>query len=136
MSVGVLLITHGRLGADLLAIAREIFGGDTQVRVDALAVENDAPLEPLLERAERLVQRLDDGSGILVLTDIYGATPANLAQGLARRHGPLKVVAGVNLPMLVRAMNYARLDLDAVEQKAHSGGRGGILCCPKPEDGA
>jgi mannose PTS system EIIA component len=134
MSIGLLLITHGRLGIDLLATAREIFG-NPQVRADALEVKNDAPLEPLLEQAERLADRLDDGSGLLVLTDLYGATPANLAQRLAQRHRTSRVVAGINLPMLVRAMNYAALDLDALEQKAHSGGRDGVLCCPRPEQG-
>lgn len=134
MSVGLLLITHCRLGPDLLAVARSIYC-DPQVRAEALDVENDAPLAPLLEEAARLADRLDDGGGVLVLTDIYGATPANLALALARRHRHSKVLAGVNLPMLIRAMNYAGLTLDAVVDKAQAGGRNGVLCCPDANDG-
>ena len=134
MSVGLLLITHCRLGPDLLAVARGIYC-DPQVRAEALDVENDAPLAPLLEQAERLADRLDDGGGVLVLTDIYGATPANLALALSRRHRHSKVLAGVNLTMLIRAMNYAGLTLDAVVDKAQTGGRNGVLCCPDASDG-
>ncbi len=130
MSVGLLLITHRPLGADLLRIANAIFGG-CPTPAEALEVENDSPCELVLAEAERLAQRLDSGDGVLVLTDIYGATPARLAAALLEHPGR-RLLAGVNLPMVVRALNYAGLDLDAVAAKALAGGRDGVRTCPAP----
>ncbi|MGE5152800.1 MAG: PTS sugar transporter subunit IIA [Bdellovibrio bacteriovorus] len=134
MSVGVLLITHGSLGSELLRIATGIFG-TCPTRADALEVENDAPCDPLLEEAQRRVNGLDEGDGVLVLTDFYGSTPANLAVDLGQRHPRVRVLAGVNLPMLVRALSYASLDLDQTADKALQGGREGVLrCAPRPDE--
>jgi len=130
VSVGILLITHSPLGADLLRIATGIFGA-CPAPAEALEVENDAPCDPLLAHAERLVSRLDTGDGVLVLTDIYGSTPANLAVDLLGRRERIRVLAGVNLPMLVRALNYAELDLDSVAEKALTGGRDGVCLCAR-----
>ncbi len=128
MSVGILLITHGALGSELLRIASGIFG-TCPARADALGVENDAPCDPLLEDAEQRAARLDEGDGVLVLTDLYGSTPANLAVALRDRRDRVRVLAGVNLPMLVRALSYTALDLDQLVEKALMGGRDGVLLC-------
>ena len=68
---------------------------------------------------------------MLVLTDMYGSTPSNIAVGL-QREGRVDVVAGVNLPMLVRVLNYPFLDLATLAAKALSGGRDGIMPCKRP----
>lgn len=128
MSVGILLITHGTLGRELLQIANGIFG-TCPTRADTLGVANDAPCEPLLQDAERRAAHLDEGDGVLVLTDLYGSTPANLAMALHGRRDHTRVLSGVNLPMLVRALSYATLDLDALVDKALAGGRDGVLVC-------
>jgi mannose PTS system EIIA component len=128
VSVGVLLVTHQTLGSALLRVASGIFGR-CPVNAEALEVENDAPCDIRLDEARRLVARLDTGDGVLVLTDIYGSTPANLARDLLAGPGRVRVLAGVNLPMLVRALNYAGLDLDSVVEKALVGGRDGVLPC-------
>lgn len=132
MSVGLLLITHHPLGADLLRVATGIFG-TCPTRVEALEVENDAPCDLMLAQAEQMAGRLDAGDGVLVLTDIYGATPARLAGALLARRRHLRVLAGVNLPMVVRALNYAALELDVVTEKALAGGRDGVCICPEPD---
>jgi len=131
MSVGLLLITHRPLGADLLRVATAIFG-TCPTRVEALEVENDAPCDLMLAQAEQLAQQLDTGDGVLVLTDIYGATPARLAGALLAHPHRRRVLAGVNLPMVVRALNYAGLDLETVAAKALAGGRDGVCVCPAP----
>lgn len=128
MSVGILLVTHQLLGTALLRVANGIFG-TCPTRAEALEVENDAPCEVLLAHAQGLLDRLDTGDGVLVLTDIYGSTPANLARDLLDGSRQVRLVAGVNLPMLVRALSYAGLDLDAVADKALTGGRDGVLLC-------
>lgn len=128
MSVGILLVTHQSLGSALLRVACGIFG-TCPANADSLEVENDAPCEDLLARARGLVERLDTGDGVLVLTDIYGSTPANLARDLLDGPRRVRLLAGVNLPMLVRALSYASLDLDSVVEKAMVGGRDGVLLC-------
>jgi PTS system ascorbate-specific IIA component len=128
MSVGILLVTHQSLGTALLRVACGIFG-TCPTRAEALEVENDAPCEVRLGEAQRLIERLDTGDGVLVLTDIYGSTPANLARDLLDGTTRVRLVAGVNLPMLVRALSYAGLDLDSVMEKALVGGRDGVLPC-------
>ena len=80
----------------------------------------------LLPQAKKLVASLDQGEGVLVLTDIYGATPANLACKLIVA-GRVEVVTGVSLPMLVRALTYRERSLATMASKAVSGGRDGVL---------
>ena len=132
MTVGILLITHRPLAADLLRIASDIFQRRLS-DVEALDVVNDTPCERLVAESLDLVDRLDSGAGVLVLTDIYGATPANVALKLCAQRPRVRVIGGVNLPMLLKALNYASLDLDALAEKALQGGRDGVRAC-EPQD--
>lgn len=132
MSVGLLLITHRPLAGDLLGIASQILG-HVPLGVACCEVVNDTPPEVLIEQCQALAARLDQGEGILVLTDLYGSTPANVARALLDRLIRVRVVAGLNLPMLLRALNYADLELDALAAKALEGGRDGVRSCePSP----
>lgn len=97
-------------------------------------VIDDMPCEALLEQALHRLETLDQGEGVLVLTDLYGSTPANVAVALLGEYGRLRVIAGVNLPMLLRALNYASSDLDTVAEKALQGGRGGVLLCSQLDE--
>ncbi|MBK5967237.1 MULTISPECIES: PTS sugar transporter subunit IIA [Thiorhodovibrio] len=127
MTVSVLVITHNQIGAELLGTARRMFG-DCPVAASAIDVtEYDDP-DQLHQRATRLADELDDGSGVLILTDLFGSTPSNVANSIRRGH-QVRVLAGVNLPMLVRTLNYHWLDLPAITEKALSGGREGVLLC-------
>lgn len=132
MSVGILLMTHSPLAGDLLRIAGEILGGRPE-SAEALEVVNDTPCEALVDASLRLADDLDDGDGVLILTDVYGATPANVALALSERRPHTRVLAGVNLPMLLRALNYAKLDLDTVVDRALEGGRNGVRLCEPHE---
>nr|WP_209262426.1 PTS fructose transporter subunit IIA [Thiorhodococcus minor] len=125
-------MTHGPLAGDLLRIAGEILGGRPE-KAEALEVINDTPRETLVDRSLRLADGLDDGDGVLILTDVYGATPANVALTLSERRPRTRVLAGVNLPMLLRALNYAKLDLDTVVDRALEGGRNGVRLCEPRE---
>ena len=73
----------------------------------------------------RLLADLDDGDGVLILTDIYGATPSNIACAL-HSGGGSRVVSGLNLPMLIRAFNYPDDDLTGLVERAREGGTRGI----------
>lgn len=123
--VGILIIAHGTLGDSLIHCASHVFGGP-QPQLHQLGVTvNDDP-NRLLPQVRELISELDDGSGVLVLTDIYGATPSNLTCRLIEP-GKVECVAGVNLPMLVRAITYRNEPLATVAEKAVSGGREGVV---------
>ncbi|RNE91651.1 PTS sugar transporter subunit IIA [Marichromatium sp. AB31] len=132
MSIGLLLITHQPLGGDLLRIASAILGTEPAA-TEALELVNDRPCECMLREALDCVDRLDQGGGVLVLTDLYGATPANIALALHEQRRQVRVISGVNLPMLLRALNYAELDLDSVAEKALEGGREGVIRCQEQD---
>ena len=125
MSVGILLVTHNRIGHELLETARETLGF-CPVQTRTLEVAPDGDPADLTERAMDLVALLDDGDGVLVLTDCYGSTPSNVASRLARDRR-IMVIAGVNLPMLLRVFNYPGLALTDMADKARTGGRDGVI---------
>ena len=97
--IGVLIVSHGRLAEELLAAAKTIAGDLPRFR--ALALDWSVGFEEAKRRIAGAATDLDDGSGVLVLTDMYGDTPSNAAVALYRP-GALEVVSGVNLPMVVR----------------------------------
>jgi PTS system ascorbate-specific IIA component len=127
VSVSLLLITHGRIGTVLLQSALDIVG-TCPLPALSLAAPSGCDPERVLEQAAQATRQLDRGDGVLVLTDMFGATPSNIACRLHDLHR-VRVVSGVNLPMLIRVLNYADLDLDELAAKAVSGGREGVLSC-------
>jgi PTS system mannose-specific IIA component len=129
MSVGVLLVTHGKLGHLLLETMTDMLG-PLPLETDVLEVRRVQATDVLLRQGARMIERLDKGSGVLLLTDAYGSTPANIANQLGV-DTPTLVVAGVNLPMLVRVFNYPALALDAMARAAVEGGQKGITLCPR-----
>lgn len=130
MSVGLLLVTHGRIGHLLLETMGDMLG-ELPIRADVLEVRRVQATEVLLRQGLRMIERLDGGDGVLMLTDAYGSTPANIANRLAAESSGTRVVAGLNLPMLVRVFNYPALSLDAMAKTAVEGGQKGITLCPR-----
>ncbi len=129
MTIGLLLVTHNQIGSDLLATATSMLGM-CPLATEVLSVAQNSDPHALLVKARQLVRELDQGEGVLVLTDIYGSTPSNIACGLLDSGHPVKAVAGLNLPMLIRILNYPRLNLTEIADKALSGGKDGVLSCP------
>ena len=125
MTVGLLLISHEGLGAALLECSRVALGC-CPLPVSMLYASRDCDPSKLLKEAEAQVAALDTGGGVLVLTDLYGATPCNIAARLLA-NPRIRVVSGMNLPMLIRVLNYPNLDLDALADKAVSGGQDGVM---------
>ncbi|MDQ2915658.1 MAG: PTS fructose transporter subunit IIA [Pseudomonadota bacterium] len=123
--IGVLIVAHGALGASLVDAITHVLGArPPQFDVFPVVAEDD-PLV-LLPKASEAVAALDTGEGVAVLADLYGATPCNLAVKLASP-GRVEVIAGVNLPMLVRAFTYRTKGMDTLVKKAISGGCEGVL---------
>lgn len=125
MSVGVLLVTHGNLGSELIATAEGILGM-CPLQTEFLSIPSDVDIEAAKTRAAKLCAQLDEGDGVLILTDMYGSTPSNIVNQLLQRD-KVAVISGVNQPMLIRVMNYPALDLQEMIIKAISGGHDGIV---------
>ena len=126
MACGILLITHPGVGSSLLAVATTLLR-NLPLQADAFEVPFDADLEQLLPAASAALRRVDSGEGVLVLTDLYGASPSNLAAQVARLGTPVRRVAALSLPMLLRVMNYPEQGLDALPATAAAGTRNGAI---------
>ncbi len=126
--IGILLVSHGAFGESLIHCASHVLGKrPLYVRQLGVTVHDDP--DEILPTAEDLIRFLDQGQGVLVMTDIYGATPSNIASRLLRA-GRVEGIAGVNLPMLIRALTYREEPLEAVVAKALSGGSEGVMRMP------
>lgn len=123
--IGVLLISHGAIGETLLASAEAILG-KKQAQVATLGVSRSDDPDKVLARARGLATQLDSGAGVLVLTDMFGATPCNVAARLLA-DGRIEGVSGVSLPMLVRVLSGRNGSLPAAVQRALSGGAEGVV---------
>ena len=123
--IGILIVAHGAFGEALIHSASHVLGKrPLRVRQVGVTVHDDP--EAILPQAQDLVRQLDEGDGVLVLTDIYGATPGNIALRLLVP-GRVEGVSGVNLPMLVRALTYREQGLAITVEKALSGGTEGVI---------
>jgi mannose PTS system EIIA component len=133
--IGILIIAHGTLAESLIHCASHVLG-KRPMRVRQLGVTIHDDPAAILPQAQDLVAHLDDGNGVLILTDIYGATPCNLASKLLQP-GRVEGIAGVSLPMLIRALTYRDKPLEQMLAKAISGGRDGVVRMPQqPEHGS
>jgi len=127
MSVGLLLITHRNIATSLLDSAKQMLDS-CPLATRALEVPLDYPVDDILKSAKKHILHLDMGDGVLILTDIYGATPANICKQLCKDNTNI-LVTGINLPMLIRILNYPQLSKEELALKAVSGGQDGILLC-------
>ena len=123
MKVGILLVTHSDIGKQLLLTATSVFGKNP-FQVELLSVDNYDQPSDVKELAEKYVKFLDNGAGVLVLTDIIGTTPSNIASSI--NHDRIKVVAGLNLSMILNVFNYPENSLDQLSIKALEGGIQGV----------
>lgn len=126
MAVGVLLVTHEGIGTAMIAVASRLLR-KLPLQAVVFEVPFDADPAALLPQASAALRRADAGDGVLVLTDLYGASPANLAQQLARLGTPVRRVSALSLPMLLRVMNYAEQGLDDLPAVAAAGTRNGAI---------
>jgi PTS system ascorbate-specific IIA component len=131
--IGVLIVTHGSIGEALLTSATQILGTPPP-QVATLSVWRQDDPDDLVLRARELLEGLDAGEGVLVLTDIFGATPGNVVSRLLE-DGRIEGVSGVSLPMLLRVVTGRNGSLSDAVQRALSGGAEGVVhmnsdrCC-------
>lgn len=123
--IGILLITHSTFGESLIQNVCHVLNRRPPLIAQLGVAAQDDPLD-ILPLAKLLLGEVDGGNGVLVMTDIFGATPANLALKLLEP-GRIEGVAGVSLPMLLRALTYREKSMDVMMQKAISGARDGVI---------
>ncbi len=126
--IGLLIISHGTLGESLIHCASHMLN-KRPPRLRQLGVTAQDDPGQLVPQARKMVKELDEGDGVLVLTDMYGGSPSNIAAKLVIP-GKIEAVAGVNLPMLIRALTYRDKSLQMMITKAISGGCEGVLRVP------
>lgn len=123
--IGILLITHDTLGESLIQCVCHVLNRRPDQLMQLGVAAGDDPKD-LLPLASQLLALVDKGEGVLILTDIYGATPSNLAAKLLDA-GRIEGLAGINLPMLLRAISYRDKGMEMLLARATGGGRDGVL---------
>ena len=126
MSVGVLLITHDGIGSVHRTVAERLLG-QFSLSVGVFELHYDIVPDDALAQASAALRKVDSGDGVLLLTDLYGASPSRLAQRLAQLGTPVRRVSGLALPMLLRVLNHAECTLDELARVAISGARNGVV---------
>ncbi len=126
--IGILLITHGSFGESLIQNVCHVLNKRPPLIAQLGVAAQDDPLD-VLPLARMLMKEVDGGEGVLLMTDVFGATPANLALKLLEP-GHVEGVSGVNLPMLLRALTYREKGMETMLQKAVSGARDGVVKLP------
>lgn len=124
MSVGILIISHDGIGPALLGTATLMLDG-CPLQTRLLTASRDCDPDQLMEDTVEQIKNLNAGEGVLILTDLFGSTPCNIAQKLTSQK-QVEVVSGLNLSMLIRVFNYPQLTLLELSEKAVSGGQDGI----------
>jgi PTS system ascorbate-specific IIA component len=127
--IGILIVSHGAFGESLIHSASHVLGKrPLYLRQLGITVHDDP--DAMVPVAEDLIRFLDQGAGVLVMSDIYGATPSNIAARLLKP-GRVEGIAGVNLPMLIKALSYREEALAVALTKAMAGGGEGICLIPQ-----
>ena len=123
--IGILIISHGDLGNSLIHCANHVMGEKPEHLIHLGVTIQDDP-DVIILNALELLKQLDCGDGVLILSDICGATPCNIATELVNP-GRVECLSGVNLSMLIRALTYRDKSLESLVEKALSGGKEGVM---------
>jgi PTS system mannose-specific IIA component len=125
MSVSILIISHHEVGSALVNAAKTTYGKALPFVVALVEIQPNTDPDYLIPQLEKRIQEINHGDGVLILTDLFGATPSNIAQKLQDEN--VRIVSGLNLPMLIRVMNYPQKTLDELAETALKGGQAGII---------
>ena len=131
MTVAILLISHNQIASELINTAQQMLA-PYSVATTILSISIDDNPDDIRLKFMQTLHEIDQGDGTLILTDMYGSTPSNIACDASERHD-IRIVSGLNLPMLIRVLNYPHLNLNELEQKAITGGQDGVVSCHHKE---
>ena len=123
--VGIIVVSHGSMAEGMLEAARMIVG--EMEGILAVSLQEADAVENLMDRISEAIQGVDTGEGVLILVDVFGASPFNASARLAMVRDKIEVISGVNLPMLLElAIQHSEADLDALVQTALDAGPSSI----------
>ena len=132
--IGLVVVSHGRLAEELVSALEHVVGDQDKVRAVCIGADDD--MEKRRDDIKQAIEDADRGEGVLILTDMFGGTPSNLAISLLEP-GKVEVIAGVNLPMLIKlAEARSRADLDSLSRMGEDAGKRYIAIASNVLEGA
>lgn len=133
MSVTLLIVSHHNIGLALVEALETSFDHQIPLKLATVDVPANGDPDELKLLVKKAIAELDEGQGVLILTDLYGSTPANICQDNLENKN-VRMVTGLNLPMLLRVLNYPTLSLEEMTANAVAGGQGGIVNCSREDN--
>ena len=133
MTVSLIMVGHENIAEAFLNVAKVTLGDNLPLPISTVAFQADTDPKTLLTELTQRIKKSDQGEGVLILSDLYGATPCNIANTFVNEPN-VRIVTGLNLPMLLRILNYPSLGLDDLTDKALEGGRSGVTHCTATTD--
>lgn len=124
MPVKIVLLTHKEVGEAMMSAAENTLT-HLPLECDTISVHQDTNFDRLIGTLQSIINQSENNDGVLILTDLYGSTPCNIAKRLCEIEH-CEVVTGLNLAMLIRIMNYSNLPLETLSEKACEGGKQSI----------
>ena len=122
--IGIIIVTHGNLALELKSAMEHILG--VQRNIEIISIKPDDDLEIKKSSLEESIKRVNEDNGTIILTDMFGSTPSNIAKEFSHMK-KVNVVSGINLSMLLNIFNYPSLSLQKITAKALEGGKDGVI---------
>lgn len=129
--IGVVVITHGMLAKELISAVRFVISGNLIVNMEAVCLDPSKESETFKEKIKKAIKKVDQGDGVLLVTDMFGGTPSNVSLTFLEDK-KLEVISGVNLPMLLKlSTQSAEITLEQAVKIAESAGKDNIIIASK-----
>ncbi|MGB7290832.1 MAG: PTS sugar transporter subunit IIA [Thermodesulfobacteriota bacterium] len=129
--VGIVVVTHGKLADELISVVKFVISGNPNVKIEGLSLVQGMEFETFTQNIKKAIKKVDEGDGILLVTDMFGGTPSNISLTFLEDKR-VEVISGVNLPMLLKlATISSSVTLDEAVKIAETAGRDNIIVASK-----
>lgn len=129
--VGIVVVTHGKLADELISVVKFVISGKPNVKIEGLSLDQGMEFETFTQNIKKAIKKVDQGDGILLVTDMFGGTPSNISLTFLEDKR-VEVISGVNLPMLLKlATLSSSVTLDEAVKIAETAGRDNIIVASK-----
>ncbi len=129
--VGIVVVTHGKLADELISVVKFVVSGNPNVKIEGLSLDQGMEFETFTQNIKKAIKKVDEGDGILLVTDMFGGTPSNISLTFLENKR-VEVISGVNLPMLLKLATLASsVTLDEAVKIAEAAGRDNIIVASK-----
>jgi PTS system mannose-specific IIA component len=129
--VGIVVVTHGKLADELISVVKFVVSGNPNVKIEGLSLDQGMEFETFTQNIKKAIKKVDEGDGILLVTDMFGGTPSNISLTFLENKR-VEVISGVNLPMLLKlATLSSSVTLDEAVKIAEAAGRDNIIVASK-----